>query len=233
MSRADLLLSRTLTWNNDRVRRHASDRFEPNPRRHDAAPWQTDLEAAFPQIRAEWDAFCAAGGTLPLLSAVVDEHQGNEGEWRAGLLISRRKPATLLADRFPRTVDALAHVPGLWSALWSVFEPGTELPTHTGPNAGMLRYHLGIDCGNGAALEIDGATTPYRDGHGILFDDTVPHAAWNRGETRRVTLFCELLRPIHGPSRWTNHAVQALIGLDPRYRRAPGRADEWERAARR
>jgi beta-hydroxylase len=67
--------------------------------------------------------------------------------------------------------------------------------------------------------------TPYHDGVGILFDDTEDHEAWNRGPAPRVTLFCELVRPVHGPARLANAGVQRLLALDPRYRRAPRRAD--------
>lgn len=40
-------------------------------------------------MRAEWDDFVEAGGRLPLIDDVIGEHQGNEGPWRGGLLISR------------------------------------------------------------------------------------------------------------------------------------------------
>lgn len=215
--------------NNRAVASHASDRFARNPRDVDSLPWHRALVAAYPTIRAEWDAFAGAGQRLPRIEDLIDEHQGNEGDWRAGLLVSRGRPIGPLGDRFPRTLAALAQVPGLWSALWSELDAGTELPAHEGPNAGMLRYHLGIDCGDGAALQVGDRITPYRDGEGILFDDTVTHAAWNRGERPRITLFCEILRPVDGPVRFSNLAVQRLLSLDARYRRAPARAGEWDR----
>lgn len=227
MGLAEQALGRVVTWNNDQVRRHASDRFDANPRPLAGVGWNAKLEAAFPAIRAEWDAFVAAEGRLPRIEDVIAEDQGNEGPWRAGLLISRGRPATELAALFPQTVEALASVPDLYSALWSVLEPGSRIPDHVGPNAGMLRYHLGVDCPDGAFLEVEGRTVPYRDGEGILFDDTAVHAAWNDADRSRVTLFCELVRPVDGPRRFANLGVQRLMSLDPRYRRAVARADEW------
>lgn len=184
----------------------------------------------YPVIRAEWDHFVAGGGRLPRIEELLLESQGNDGDWRAGLLMSRGRPCGPLTPSFPRTVAALGRVPGLRSALWSVLEPGTELPEHTGPNAGMLRYHLGVRCGERAAVRIGDVVVPYRDGEGVLFDDTEPHAAWNRGTTSRVTLFCEIERPLPPWPRWSNRSVQALISLDPRYRKAPERATEWHRS---
>ena len=95
----------------------------------------------------------------------------------------------------------------------------------------MLRYHLGVRCGDEAALRIGDLVVPYRDGEAVLFDDTVPHSAWNRGPLRRVTLFGEVERPLPATARWANRAVQSLIALDPRYRDAPARAIEWHRRA--
>lgn len=229
MGRAEQVLGTVVARNNVRVRRHATDRFLANPRSLEGVAWNERLEAAHPAIRVEWDAYVERGGGLPLIEDLIDEHQGNTGEWRAGLLISKGKPATALADRFPATMTALGGVPGLWSALWSVLAPGAHLPEHVGPNAGVLRYHLGVDCGTAARLRIGDATVSYLDGRGILFDDTEPHEAWNDGSLPRVTLFCELLRPIDGLARYGNSLVQRLIALDPRYRRAPERADGWGR----
>lgn len=224
---AEVLLGRVVAGNNAWIGRVAPDRDAPNPRPTDDLVWNRELERAWPDVRAEWDAFVEGGGRLPRIEEVIDEHQGNVGPWRAGLLVARGRPVTELARSFPLTVAALGRVPGLWSALWSVMEPGTELPEHRGPNAGVLRYHLGVRCPLGAALEVGGREVPYRDGVGILFDDTRPHAAWNRSSVERVTLFVEVLRPLPALPGWWNRRVQGLLALDPRYRRAAGRADRW------
>lgn len=208
----------------------ARDAVVENPRPLDVVDWDVRLRAAWPEIRAEWDRFVAAGGRLPRIEEVLDEPQGNSGAWRAGLLISAGRPVGGPARHFPATVGALGHVPGLRSALWSVLGPGAELPEHCGPNAGVLRYHLGVDCGDDAALRVGDRVVPYRDGHSVLFDDTFPHAAWNHGTHDRVTLFCDMVRPVPAPwSQW-NQLVQGLLGADPRYRLAPARAATWDAA---
>ena len=225
MASRDALLGAVVRWNNDRVARREGDL--PNPRDLTGVPWNDALVAAHPTIAREWTTFEATGGRLPLIEDLIDEHQGNEGPWRAGLLVSRGRPCHPLARRFPATMAALGAVPSLRSALWSVLEPGTRLHEHAGPNGGVLRYHLGVSCGEGAALRVGPTEIPYRDGVGILFDDTAPHAAWNAGSSRRVTLFCEIDRSPGGWSTISNRSVQALLGLDPRFRRAPRRAAEW------
>ena len=217
-----------MTANNARAR--TGDPTDANPRPLDGVAWNEQLEASFGAIRGEWDAFAGQGGRLPRIERVLGEHQGNEGTWRAGLLVSRGTPVHPLASRFPQTVAALGAVPGLLVALWSVLDPGTDLPAHEGPNAGVLRYHFGVVSNPDAALMVAGTTVPYREGRGILFDDTATHAAWNRGDAARVTIMCELLRPLSPPRSWANRGVQRLRSLDDRFRGAPARAAEWDRA---
>lgn len=231
MGAAERLLGAVIARNNSRVR--SAEGTLPNPRDLATAPWHAELVGRAGAIRSEWDTFIGGGGQLPLIDEVLGEHQGNEGPWRAGVLISDGRPSALAREAFPTTLAALSVVPGLKAALWSVLDPGTELVEHRGPNAGVLRYHLGIDCPDGAALVVDGTVVPYVDDAGTLFDDTVPHAAWNRSDRRRITLFCEVERPLPGRAAILNRLVQRLIAADPRRRGIVATADSWHAALNR
>lgn len=219
--------ARIVRSNNRRIER--VDRGSPNPRPVDGLEWHRRLSAAHSAIRGEWDRFADGGGSLPVIEAIIGEHQGNEGWWGAGLLVANGRVLPAMRDRFPVTTAALSGIPGLRSALWSELGAGARIPTHAGPNAGVLRYHLGIRCGDDTALRVGEVVVPYRDGEGVLFDDTTPHEAWNRDSTPRVTLFCELYRPLPGLTGLANLLVQRVISLDARYREAPERAAEWDR----
>ena len=214
--------------NNARIR--ATDPCTDNPRRLADTPWFAGLSSRYPTIRREWDAFAASGGALPRIEEVLTEDQGNDGAWHAGLLVVRGRAVPAMGERFPATIAAVRTIPGLLAALWSVLEPGAELPAHAGPNAGVLRFHLGIVSNDLAALSIADTVVPYEEGQGVLFDDTAIHAAWNRGTNPRVTLMCELRRPLPPPRSWLNNGVQCLIYLDSRYRHAPNRATAWDQA---
>ena len=222
------LLGRLVRVNNERIQ--AVDGDAPNPRPLASVHWHEELLEAWPGIRAEWERFSSSGSRLPRIEDLLGEDQGADGVWRAGLLVAGGRPCQPLADRFPVTVAALGRVPGLRAALWSVLGPGTELTPHRGPNAGVLRYHLGVDCGPASALEVAGEVVTYTDRVGVLFDDTALHAAWNRGPADRVTLFCEVLRPLPPVADLRNRVVQRLLARDPRYRLAPRRAAEWDAA---
>lgn len=225
MSIAEQVLGRLVVSNNLAIR--LFEGAMPPVRLTDGLPWDGELLASWEAIREEWDRFVASGGRLPLIDEVIGEHQGNDGPWRAGLLLAKGRPCGI-SKRFPVTVAALRRIPGLRSALWSVLDAGTELPEHNGPNAGVLRYHLGVDCGRSSALRVGELVVPYSDGRSVLFDDTVLHAAWNHGELSRVTLFCEIERPLPTMLKWRNRAVQSVISLDGRYRLAPRRAAALE-----
>jgi hypothetical protein len=217
-----------LQRNNAIVR--AADAPQDNPRPLAEHTWERALRSQIRMIDAEWRAFESAGGRLPRIEQLLDEHQGNEGSWRAGLLVAAGRPVPPMADRFPDTLRALRGVPGLRYAIWSILEPGVELREHRGPNAGVLRYHLTVASNDHAALQVGETVVPYRPGGGILFDDTALHAAWNRGTTNRVSILCELLRPVSRPACWLNAGVQSLLSLDRRYRLATERALEWDHA---
>lgn len=228
MALTDRFLSAAIEQNNQRV--HAAAAATSNPVDIRDVGWHWDLAGVFPDIRGEWSRASEDGLHLPRIGDVLAEDQGQIGTWRVGLLVADGRDVEPLATSFPVTVAAVRRIPGLRSALWSVLEPGTELPEHSGPNAGVLRYHLGVDCGPDAALRVGRRVVTMTDGSGVLFDDTEPHAAWNRGPMDRVTLFCELDRPLPTSARLPNLLLQRIVSRDPRYRRAARRASEWHRA---
>lgn len=205
----------------------AADIGAENPRDLSTVAWHSALVEHYPTMRAEWDRF-AASGRMPHIADVLGEDQGNDGPWRAGIVVANGRTTLLGANHFAATSAIVtATVPGLRAALWSMLDPGTEIAEHAGPNAGVLRYHLGMVCPDGAELRIGDVTVPYRERDGILFDDTAPHAAWNRASTRRVTLFCELDRPVGGLAGLGNRAIQTMLGFDPRRRGIVAAADHW------
>ncbi len=201
------------------ARIHRVDGDAPNPRPIAGEPWYDRVVGAHPAIRAEWDAFDAAGLRLPLIEEMLGGWQGNVGGWwRTGALISRGRPRAPLAPHFPATVAALLEVPGLLSAIWSVLGPGAELPPHQGVNAGALNLLVGVDTPPGSGHEIEGRPVSLDGGAVVIFDDTLPHSAWNHADRPRVLLIGDVLRPLPGLAGRANAAVQwASNALLPAY----------------
>lgn len=154
-----------------------------------------------------------------------DEDQGSDGPWKAGLLISKGKPATRLAERFPATVAKSLGAGHLVGPLVGAAprHRATRAPRPQRRGAAGSTWVLRARGELGAAGGRKDTVVPYRDRHAVLFDNTDLHEAWNRGATDRVTLFLEVLRPASGRSELFNHATQRLLALDRRYRCAPAR----------
>ena len=229
MGRLDAVLGRCLEANNRWIARR--EQGTPNPLPLSRVPGLGELQASVDDLAGEWRRFVAGGGTLPRLDDVLGEDQGADGTWRAGLIWFAGRRVEPLADAFPRTLELTERIGGLRAVLWSVLDAGTELPEHRGPNAGVLRFHLGVDCGAHAGLRIDGHDIDMVDGAAVLFDDTDPHASWNRGGAPRTTLFLEFVRPLDGAVGRVNRVVQRALAQDSRYRNAPRRAASLQRAA--
>lgn len=217
-------LGRVVAANNRMV--HGADPVDENPRPLDDCTWHHALVASYGRIAEEWRHFHDAGGRLPLIEDVLGEGQGNIGPWRIGVLWSGGEALPSAQRCFPATIAAVERIPGLRAALWSVIDSGTELTEHLGPNAGVLRYHLGVDCPAGSTLRVGDREIPYENARGILFDDTEIHAAWNRSPAPRVTLFCEMDRRLGPGASAVNRTVQRAIE-GGRRRAAATRAEEW------
>lgn len=225
------LVDHLVAANNRRIRRVDADAPNPRPLDEDVA-WCRDLRATHPAIKAEWDAFVADDGRLPLIEDLFGSSQGNVGSWwRLGPLISRRRPLPPLAALFPTTVAALSAVPDLLSAVWSVFGPGAELPPHAGINAGSLNFLFGVHCPDGTGHEIQGRSVDLEEGGMVVFDDNLEHAAWNRSEEPRVLIIGDLVRPLPGMTGRLNLGVQAALHhLTPHYQRSATTVAELHRA---
>jgi len=100
----------------------------------------------------------------------------------------------------PRTIELLAATPSVHAAMFAVLAPHSHLVRHRDPFAGSLRYHLGLQTPNDdtCRIFIDGEPYHWRDGEGMLFDETYIHRAENRTGNPRIILFCDVERPMRG-----------------------------------
>ena len=196
-----------------------------------AVGWAQPLEAGWEDIRDEARAVLE-GRTVPRIEEVVGRSQGNVGgDWQTFVLIAHRHAIPSNTSRCPVTTRLIEQVPGLQSALFSVFQPGTHLPAHRGPNRGVLRYHLSLivpEPAGSCRLRVVDETLAYTEGQSILFDDTFEHEAWNEGDGPRVTLMLEVVRPLSVPFRQLNELTQRAFGLYPEARGTVERVEQLE-----
>jgi aspartyl/asparaginyl beta-hydroxylase (cupin superfamily) len=150
-------------------------------------PFLRSLEARWEQIRAEYDA---------LASQATEWHEPiHNGKW--SVIGFRFQDQDLPENRIqaPVTCALCDAIPRIHTYGFSIMEPGCEIEPHVGYTNEVLRGHLGLYSNPGAALQVGEEIKNWHEGEVFVFDDTTLHAAWNRGESRRVILLFDFYKP--------------------------------------
>lgn len=103
----------------------------------------------------------------------------------------------------PKTVALLAQVPEVKAAMFTELPPGARLNEHRDPYAGSLRFHMGLSTPNDdrCFINVNQQSYSWRDGEGVVFDETYLHWAINQTDKTRIILMCDIERPMK--YRWT------------------------------
>jgi aspartate beta-hydroxylase len=166
-------------------------------------PWLDEIEAATDDIREELIGVLSEGSEV--LEPYIARQATPDEKWRA-LNNSRSwgvfylwRAGEAMADnmaRCPKTVAALdawpkCALPGSApTAVFSILEPKTRIPPHTGVNNARLICHLPLIVPHGCGFRVGAETRSWEPGKAFVFDDTIEHEAWNNsGETRAVLIF--------------------------------------------
>jgi len=177
-------------------------------------PWLDAIEAATDEIRAE------------LMSVLVADREGLEPyiaypegtplnqwkelnksrRWSAYFLWNQSKPQRAHLARCPRTAEVLKIAPQCDvaargpTAFFSILEPGTRIPPHTGVTNTRLTVHLPLivppDCG----FRVGSETRRWVPGKAWVFDDTMEHEAWNLSDVPRAILIFDVWNPFLTPA---------------------------------
>ena len=124
----------------------------------------------------------------------------------------------------PKTCAILAEAPSIQGAMFALLPAGAQLGRHRDPFAGCLRFHLGLDTPGDPAcrIEVDGRRVWWRDGEGLLFDETYVHEAKNDTDHDRLILLCDVERPLRGPMAWINRRVMKGVMAATATQNVPG-----------
>jgi aspartyl/asparaginyl beta-hydroxylase (cupin superfamily) len=143
------------------------------------------------------------------ISARVDPDK----DWKVyPLNIMGAKPAGYCA-RCPKTMALLEKIPGLFEAFFSILEGGKSIPHHEGPYRGYLRYHLGLVVPehNPPSFRLKDQVYTWKEGEGVLFDDSWDHEVYNQCDADRVILIVDIRRPMPQPFDAVNRLVQRIM----------------------
>lgn len=197
-------------------------------------PWVARLEARAPAIRAELLSVLADPRRLPAFHELspdvgmitADDH------WKTFVFMGYGLRSERNLARCPETARALADIPGLRTAFFSILEPGKRIPLHRGPYSGVLRLHLGLivpEPRDRCWIEVAGRRYNWREGEVVVFDDLYPHQVHNDTDGLRAVLFVDFERPCRWPVSWLNRLVLALARHTDELRRGKTNHDTWER----
>lgn len=122
----------------------------------------------------------------------------NEKKWNVFMLSSFGHKIAAAQQLCPQTCSLLKKIPNLMQAFFSILEPGKDIPIHSGPYMGYIRYHLGIQVPENKPPKIIINKKPYtwKDGEAVLFDDSWPHEVINKSQDFRAVLIIDVLRPM-------------------------------------
>jgi beta-hydroxylase len=200
----------------------------------DDFPWIAELEAGSPKIRAELEQVLQHHDELPNFQDIsTDQYQiTDDDRWKTFFFYGYGFTAGHNVERCPETDRLLQRIPGMTTAMFSIFSPHKRIPPHGGPYKGVLRYHLALmvpepreSCG----IRVGNDVRHWTEGKSLVFDDVFEHEAWNDTDGTRVVLFVDFKRPLAGLPRLLNDVIIKVIGWSPFVQDAKARHNAWEK----
>ena len=173
-------------------------------------PWVAAIEAKTAEIREELLSLLADGdrGFRPYIAFDATQPVN---QW-AELNHSRRWSAWFFWEdgvrqeencaRCPATAAALEALPLLDlpakgpTALFSILEPRTRIPPHTGSSNVRTTVHLPLVVPDGCGFRVGAESRVPEVGKAWAFDDTIEHEAWNDSDAPRAILIFDIWNPL-------------------------------------
>jgi aspartyl/asparaginyl beta-hydroxylase (cupin superfamily) len=175
----------------------------------DLFPWLAQLEAATDDIRTELMAVLEADWNefrpyieYPKGAPVAQWNELNHSpRWSSFFLWENGRRIDAHCDRCPKTAEILGRLPmadqpGFApSAMFSVLQPRTRIPPHTGSTNTRLVVHLPLVLPGQCGFRVGNETREWKMGEAWVFDDTMEHEAWNDSGHVRVILIFDVWNP--------------------------------------
>lgn len=116
------------------------------------------------------------------------------------------------AERLPTLKHIVSLFPEVPILHVSVFYPGSTLVEHRAPSRTVHRYHYGLKIPEGdLGLKISGFDVKWKDKEGFIWDDTLPHSAWNHTSEPRIVIFADIFRDLSLINKAGSKLIYSLI----------------------
>ena len=205
-------------------------------------PELRSVEAGYADIRRECEALLTFRDQLTDMKALGGDYTSggiHTIRWKAFML----KSGSFIPENCahaPRTAAILRALPNVYNAFFSILEPRQYVSPHWGYYKGFVRYHLGVvipddnadrrcwlrvnpDPADNAqrekALIERGPKYHWRNGRGVVFDDTYLHDAANESDQVRVVLWLDVARKLPRMLSAYNRALLSVMYYEPSIRR--------------
>ena len=158
----------------------------------DTFPWVVELEAAYPSILEEYKRL-TEDDLRPHPEDLADT-----GRWNVFYLYFGARLVRRNANRCPKTLSALAKIPGAGAAgevYFSIMVPGTHLRPHCGQTNARIRCHLCLTEARDCWIRVAEHKLQWVAGRCIIFDDSFEHEVWHGGDTPRAVLLFDFWHP--------------------------------------
>jgi aspartyl/asparaginyl beta-hydroxylase (cupin superfamily) len=176
----------------------------------DQFPWLAALEARTAEIRQELLSLLDERdpGFGPYVAFEPGQPVNQWGElnhsprWSAWFLWKDGVRQEANIARCPATAAALEGVPLLDlpgkgpTAMFSLLEPRTRIPPHTGSNNVRTTVHLPLIVPERCGFRVGAETRTWRVGEAWAFDDTIEHEAWNDSDEPRAIFIVDVWNPL-------------------------------------
>jgi len=191
-------------------------------------PWLDALEAGTDVMREELLAVLADPSSDAEIVPYVDYPSdkpldqwrplNRSKQWSAYYLLKDGVRANSHLARCPRTAALLAaaplaDVPGQApTAFFSMLQPRTRIPPHTGVTNTRLVCHVPLVIPPGCGFRVGSETRHWQPGKAWVFDDTIEHEAWNDSDEPRYILIIDLWNPYltEAEREWVRTATAAI-----------------------
>jgi aspartate beta-hydroxylase len=178
-------------------------------------PWLAPLEAASPEIRTELMRVLVSD--RPGLQPYIDFPDGlpidqfkelnHSRKWSAYFLWNQSQPNAGHIARCPNTARTLEEVVPRCrvegrapTAFFSILDPNTRIPAHTGITNTRCTVHLPLIVPPNCGFRVGSTTREWIPDQAWVFDDTIEHEAWNLSDTPRAVLIFDIWNPLLSPA---------------------------------
>ncbi|WDI32840.1 aspartyl/asparaginyl beta-hydroxylase domain-containing protein [Hyphococcus flavus] len=177
---------------------------------NDTLPWTADIEAAWEDIRAEFEAAIAQNAKqYPYVPEDLEEPYWaslrGKMDWSA-LYMHFNANVMDEAAMFPKTLAALETAPTVkrdgvpLETFFSRLQPGAHIPPHHGLTNTRLTVHLPLIVPDGCEIRVGDELHQWQEGKIVAFDDSFEHEAWNKSDKDRVVMIFETHHPDLSPT---------------------------------